>query len=115
MSGMRTYMNPETTLELIARLHSTRCLWDNKCKEFQRKDIKRQELQNLADHFNTTPNEIIRRIKSLKTQFKRQHNKIKKSMNNPRTNRPRRSTWFGYDNMTFLLENDEPYSSIQVL
>ncbi|VEN39363.1 unnamed protein product [Callosobruchus maculatus] len=113
MSGTRTPMANQTTLELIARLHSTRCLWDIKSKEYQNKDLKQQELEKLAYQFNTTPYEIARRIKSLKTQFRREHNKIKKMMNNPRSNTSKRSTWFGYDNLTFLLENDGANNSVQ--
>nr|CAI5863014.1 unnamed protein product [Callosobruchus analis] len=116
MSGARTPMNAQTTLELIARLHSARCLWDIKSKEFQRKDLKQQELENLAYQFNTTSDEIARRIKSLKTQFRREHNKIQKMMNNPRSNISKRSSWFGYENLTFLLENDGgANTSMQVL
>ncbi|CAH1958317.1 unnamed protein product [Acanthoscelides obtectus] len=106
MMLMRTYMDPQTTMQLIEGLHAARCLWDKNSDEYQDRYMKQQELEKLAFQFNATVEEITKRIKSLKTQFRREHKKMLSIMNDPKKSHLRRNTWFGYENLMFLLDGE---------
>jgi hypothetical protein len=104
-----TAWNQEATMKLIEELHSRPVLWDVTAAEYKNRNKKRDALQELAECFKLSLNEIEKKVKNLKTQFRREHKALcakKKSGSSPK-----KPTWFGYESMLFLLSTTESRGS----
>ena len=89
-------------IELINAMKNCPAMWDINSDDYKDKVFKNEELRRLAREFNSTEFEINRKIKSLKTQFTREHKKIM-VMQVLGKSIPR-SKWFGYEHLKFLLQ-----------
>ena len=89
-------------IELINAMKNCPVMWDINSDDYKDKVFKNEELRRLAREFNSTEFEINRKIKSLKTQFTREHKKIM-VMQVLGKSIPR-SKWFGYEHLKFLLQ-----------
>lgn len=98
----------EKTLSLIRTLYSTPSLWDVTCPQYKDRTKKKDDLQTLADEYRVTDLEMEKKIHSLKSQFRREHNKLMSSQKSGCS--PKACLWFGYAPLLFLL-NDQTKGS----
>lgn len=95
----------EKIIELIKMLHSAPTLWDATNKDYSNKTKKFDELTRLATHFKTNVDEISTKIRSIKTQYRREQRKTERKRSGARTTSPDKQ-WFGYSLCSFLKENN---------
>lgn len=91
-----------TTLALIEDLHGTPCLWDVQCAEYKNKTAKSDALEVLARKYQVTAVEMEKKIQALKNQFRREHKKLVSTHSSGSS--PKKSIWFGYEHLLFLLQ-----------
>lgn len=85
--------------ELIRSYQSKPLLWDITIKDYKSRPKKRDTLEELALKFDTTPEEITRKIHNLRNQF---NNELKKIAKGQGTNEPYVSRWPQFMSLTFL-------------
>lgn len=67
-SPKMTYWNQEKTIRLIEEFHARPALWDVTCSEYKNRNKKRDALQELANHFQTSIEELEKKLKNLKVE-----------------------------------------------
>lgn len=88
-------------VQLIEKYEQHRELWDTKCKEYRDKFKKNAILQSLATEFNTTDNEITRKLHNLKTQFGQELKKEQQRKSGQGSNEIYTSRWEFYQMLKF--------------
>ncbi|KAK7014793.1 hypothetical protein SK128_028172, partial [Halocaridina rubra] len=101
----------ETTIEFIEEYRKFAVLWDTRLTDYKTNHAKLDALQGLAEKFNCDVPMVKKKIKNLWTAFCCEHKcQAKKTGSSP----IKRSIWFVYDLLIFLLDVDNPrpgYSS----
>ncbi|XP_017141512.1 uncharacterized protein LOC108155306 [Drosophila miranda] len=92
----------EKTLQLIVEYRCRRGLWDMTCDEYRKKDVKQRLLNEVGQALggNIPTNELEKKFHTLRTQYHREINRMKRK-------EPYNSKWFGFKNLAFL---SSPYA-----
>ncbi|XP_022217527.2 uncharacterized protein LOC111070849 [Drosophila obscura] len=92
----------EKTLQLIVEYRCRRGLWDMTCEEYRKKDVKQRLLSEVGQALggNIPTNELEKKFHTLRTQYHREINRMKRK-------EPYNSKWFGFKNLAFL---SSPYA-----
>lgn len=97
----------EKVLKLIEDYHASYCLWDVTSPDYKNRVKRKVALESLAAKHNVTVAEIEKKIHNLKTSFNRERKK-----NTPTSGTsPKKSTWFAYEYLQFLLPANESKGS----
>ncbi|RXG55476.1 hypothetical protein Avbf_11400 [Armadillidium vulgare] len=96
----------EIVEKLIELVHNAPSLWDSTCPEYRDRYKKDAELSRIATYFNLSEDVVSRKIKSLKTQFRRENRKMKEMSKTGSSAISPDKLWFGYSLMSFLLKNN---------
>ncbi|XP_066978153.1 uncharacterized protein [Macrobrachium rosenbergii] len=102
----------EKTVEFIEEYRKLAVLWDIRLTEYKNNHGKLDALRGLAEKFSCDVAQVKKKIKNLRTAFRREHKSLtqKKSGSSP----IKGSKWFAYDLLIFILDVDNPrpgYSS----
>ena len=97
----------DKVLSFIEDYHAFSCLWDVTSAEYKNRDKKKLALQSLATKHEATVADIEKKIHNLKTSFNRERKKIKQCSGAS----PKKSTWFAYEYLLFLLPFNESRGS----
>ncbi|BFF92253.1 uncharacterized protein DMAD_10348 [Drosophila madeirensis] len=92
----------EKTLQLIVEYRCRRGLWDMTCDEYRKKEVKQKLLNEVGQALggNIPTNELEKKFHTLRTQYHREINRMKRK-------EPYNSKWFGFKNLAFL---SSPYA-----
>ncbi|GBM80624.1 hypothetical protein AVEN_140550-1, partial [Araneus ventricosus] len=91
--------------QLIELLRNAPALWDNKSREFHDREKKTEEMQNIATVLTVSEEEVAKKIKSIKTQYRREYTKQLQHERNGLSSTAREKEWFGYKPLSFLRKN----------
>ena len=104
----------EKTVEFIKEYRKLVVLWDIRLEEYKNNHGKLGAQRKLAKRFDCDVAMVKKKIKNLRTAFRREHRGVtkKKSESSP----IKRSKWFAYDLLMFLVDVDSsrPGCSSQV-
>lgn len=92
-----------TTLHLIEDLRCNPCLWDSTSSEYRDRKKKSFVLESLAIKYQTIPSDVEKKIHGLRTQFRREQKKLE-GFKKENPSRERKSTWFGFEPMQFIVQ-----------
>ncbi|XP_055844842.1 uncharacterized protein LOC129911160 [Episyrphus balteatus] len=95
--------NTENTLNLIADLEKNPCLWDISSPLYKLRDKKYEAYEELGEKYCVTPSEVEKKVQSLKSQFRREHKKVKDTEKKAKV----KCNWFGYAPLMFLRDGVE--------
>ncbi|KAK3860557.1 hypothetical protein Pcinc_033398 [Petrolisthes cinctipes] len=92
----------EKTADFIESYRNSQVLWDIRLKDYKNNLVKLDALRLLAEQYQCDVATVKRKIKNLRTAFRREHNirTRKKSGSSP----IKKSKWFGYDLLLFLVD-----------
>lgn len=95
-------LSNEKILSFIEDYRKCELLWDIRRADYKDNKKKNQQIQELANKYESTVELIKRKIKNLRCAFHREHKAliIKNSGLNPK----KKAKWFAYEALTFLLE-----------
>nr|CAD7256674.1 unnamed protein product [Timema shepardi] len=94
----RFWLRPlDDIVQRLASANNSSALWQVNSKEYRERNTKGGAVRAIAQHLNCKEEEIVKRLKSLKTQFRKEQNK--------------RNKWSWYNYLTFLYENNESLGS----
>ncbi|XP_066959216.1 uncharacterized protein [Macrobrachium rosenbergii] len=96
----------EETQEFIEEYRKLAVLWDIRLQQYKNNQAKLDALRGLAEKFNCDMAMVKNKIKNLRTAFHHEHRRLTqtKSGSSP----IKRSKWFAYDLLLFLLDVDSP-------
>lgn len=97
----------ENVLKLIEDYHNEKCLWDVTSPDYKNRAKRRAAMELLAANHQVSVEEIEKKIHNLKTSFNRERKKITPSSGSS----PKKSSWFAYDYLLFLLPANESKGS----
>ena len=97
-------------LQLAELMHAAPCLWDMGIKEYRDRTKKADAIEFIAAQLNAEQDEIIKKIKSLKTQFRREQNKKTIGKSGAAEDFSDKE-WFAYNHLTFLAQNNDSMGS----
>ncbi|CAB3234550.1 unnamed protein product [Arctia plantaginis] len=96
-SNSKPYWNSDNTMKLIETMEKEcKELWDPKNPLNKDRNARHSKFEYLADMFETTPEEISRKVHNLRTQFNNELRKIKRRQ-------VVRSGWEYFDALSFLM------------
>lgn len=96
-SNSKPYWNSENTMKLIETMEKEcKELWDPKNPLNKDRNARHAKFEYLADVFETSPEEISRKVHNLRTQFNNELRKIKRRQ-------VVRSGWEYFDALSFLM------------
>lgn len=99
----------ENTLLLIEDFHTSYCLWGFTSADYKNRTKKRMTVEGITKKYGTSTSDVEKKIHNLKTQFYREHRKIKEIQKSGSS--PFKSGWFAYDHLLSLLRGIEPRGS----
>lgn len=94
------------SLKLIEEVHCRRELWDVLSMDYRNRNKKADALRDIGEILSVSPEEIEKKLKNLKCQFRREYKdwcSKKKSGASP----VQKPSWFAFDAMLFLLSSQE--------
>ncbi|KAK7073866.1 hypothetical protein SK128_009897, partial [Halocaridina rubra] len=96
----------EKTVEFIEEYRKLAVLWDIRLTDYKNINAKLDALLGLAEKFNCDVPVVKKKIKNLRTAFRREHKSVtqRKCCSSPM----KRSKWFAYDLLIFLLDVNNP-------
>lgn len=99
-------MSTEQTLDFIDEYRSYSVLWNTADDNYSNKRKRNEAYTVLATNFDMTVNGVKNKIKSLRSYFSKEHQKItaKKSGSGAA------SSWFAYGAMSFILNSATHYT-----
>ena len=105
----------EQLLEFIECYRSETCLWKTKSKDYHNRDKKNAAYKRLVDKYRTIDrsadkNVVIKKINNLRTTYKRELNKMKKSGESGSGEIYTPRLWY-FDSLRFLYEHEIPTPS----
>jgi hypothetical protein len=92
----------ETTLQLIEDFQAMSCLWDVASMDYKNRNKRRDAMHELAIKYGVSDPEMEKKIHNLKSQFRREHKKLKESKKSGSSSS--KCNWFGYQPLLFLLQ-----------
>ncbi|XP_076756616.1 uncharacterized protein LOC143426831 [Xylocopa sonorina] len=94
-------------LLFIEDLQKNECLWNRKDEHYSNHSKKIESLEYLSKKYELNINEVEKKIRNLKCQFRREYKKLSNS------NRcgSSKASWFGYEPLLFLLPEVESSGS----
>ncbi|KAK7079453.1 hypothetical protein SK128_023808, partial [Halocaridina rubra] len=96
----------EKTVKFIEAYRKLAVLWDIRLTANKNNHAKLDALLGLAEKFNCDVPMVKKKIKNLRTVFRREHkNLIQRKCG---SSSMKRSKWFAYDLLIFLLDVDNP-------
>lgn len=93
-------MSSEQTLDFIEEYRSHTVLWNSADEDYTNKIKRRKAYNVLATNFGMTVNGVKNKIKSLRSYFSKEHQKITAKKSGSGTE----SSWFAYRSMSFILD-----------
>lgn len=93
----------EKIIKFIEEFRKSFSLWDTRLSEYKNNKAKLGELQKLATKFDCDVATIKKKIKNLRSAFRREQKQLSGSSK-------KRSTWFAYDLLLFILDVENPRS-----
>ncbi|XP_050294292.1 uncharacterized protein LOC126734639 [Anthonomus grandis grandis] len=102
MVDRRVWSRDDTNL-LIENVELYPELWNVHCKDFKNRVKKQGAFQKLAELFETSENEIQRKLHNLKTQLNQEWKKIQKKKSGQGANEVYKSPWEFFDSLKFML------------
>ncbi|XP_047499741.1 uncharacterized protein LOC125046132 isoform X4 [Penaeus chinensis] len=112
LKGNTMNWSQEKNIEFIEEYRKLSVLWDVRLQEYKNNQAKLDALRGLAEKYNCDVEMLKKKIKNLRTAFRREHKRLtqKKSGSSP----IKTGKWFAYELLLFLLDVDTPrpgYSS----
>ncbi|XP_041968710.1 uncharacterized protein LOC121725712 [Aricia agestis] len=89
-------------IDLIRKFRDNTILWDTKCPMFYKQHIKKKVWDNIGRVLNTTGAECKHKMSILLSSFRREKSKLRNSL--ARNGSPFQSTWFAFNELSFLLQ-----------
>lgn len=97
----------DKVLKFIEDYQACSCLWDVNCPDYKNRVKRKSAIESLAAKYEVSVADIEKKIHNLKTSFSRERKK-----SNPASgSAPRKSSWFAYDYLLFLLPANESKGS----
>ncbi|XP_053979989.1 uncharacterized protein LOC128877055 [Hylaeus volcanicus] len=93
----------ENTFELIHLYEKHALLWDRTCKDYKKREKKVNVILNIAEKFDTTKEEINRKLHNLRNQLSQELNKIKKKKDGDDSDETYTSNWPYFSALKFLI------------
>lgn len=101
-------MNNEETLQFIEDYRSHECLWNVRSKSYTNKTKRNDACSELAKKYNTTEKGVRNKIKSLRSYFSKEHQKLSAKKSGAGTDSNYETTWFAYSSLMFILDSVTP-------
>ncbi|XP_043262214.1 uncharacterized protein LOC122403010 isoform X1 [Colletes gigas] len=106
----------EKTFQLIHLYEKNALLWDKNCKEGCRKREKKIKIiSDIANRFNTTMEEISRKLHNLRNQVSQELNRMKKKNSESGTDEIHTSNWPYFSSLKFLVPGLTKRSPIEYM
>ena len=93
----------DKVLKFIEDYHGFTCLWDVTCSDYKNRVKRKAALESLATVHEVPVGDIEKKIHNLKSSFYQERKKVKQSSGQS----PKKSTWFAYEYLLFLLPFNE--------
>ena len=97
----------EKTLDFIEEYRKYTVLWRSVDKNYKNREERRSALQELGEKYSLDSKSILKKIKSLRSYFSREHSKVLKKKSGSSADEIYRSSWFAYKHMLFILQGGE--------
>jgi hypothetical protein len=101
-------MNNEETLEFIEDYRAHVCLWDIRSKCYTSKTKRNDAYSSLAKKYNMTEKGVRNKIKSLRSYFSKEHQKVISKKSGAGTDSSYDTPWFAYSSLMFILDSVSP-------
>lgn len=113
MSSLQTTQNInnkniQETLNFIEEYRSFSVLWDVTDKNYINKQLRKDAIENLAQNYNLTADGVIKKIKSLRSYFSKEHQKSIKKKSGSAADFVYVSGWFAYKSLLFIKDAITP-------
>uniref|UniRef100_A0A4P6DGB3 Putative alcohol dehydrogenase transcription factor myb/sant-like protein rhodnius neglectus n=2 Tax=Rhodnius TaxID=13248 RepID=A0A4P6DGB3_RHOPR len=92
----------EEVFSLIEHWQASPGLWNVRYKSYKNRIKKQRAIKRIAIKFNTTENEISRKLHNLRTQFNQEIRRINSKKSGDEADDTAQSTWQFFDAMKFL-------------
>jgi hypothetical protein len=83
-------------------------LWHSTDKDYKNKQKRTDALQKLAQKFSSDSKSILKKIKSLRSYFHKEHSNVINKKSGSGADGVFSSSWFAYKQLLFILESDFP-------
>ena len=97
----------DKVLKFIEDYQASSCLWDVTSPNHKNRVKRKSAIDSLAAKYEVTVADIEKKIHNLKTSFNRE----RKKNNQASGSSPKKSSWFAYDYLLFLLPANESKGS----
>lgn len=101
-------MNNEQTLEFIEDYRSYDCLWDINSRSYTNKNKRNDAYQDLAKKYGITEKGVRNKIKSLRSYFSKEHQKVTEKKSGAASECKYDPTWFAYNQLMFIADSVTP-------
>jgi hypothetical protein len=101
------------TLAFIEDYRSSTALWDVNHKDYTNKIKRNNALNALAIHYEMSVKEVKNKIKSLRSYFLKEHQKVTEKNSGAGVDDMYDSPWFAYKSLTFILDSVTPRETKQ--
>lgn len=113
MSEKKKVWTTEEIGILIEAYREHRNLWDPKNLDYKNRIKKMDSYKEIAGLFDTSSEEVERKVKNIISQYQRERRNYKK-MKKSGAGQHFKAKWFGYNAMSFLHDKNKPRKGIQV-
>lgn len=97
-------MENEDTVEFIEEYRVYKCLWSIHSKYYTNKIKRQHAYSDLAKKHNLTEKRVRNKIKSLRSYFSKEHQKVKIKKSGDSIESSYDSTWFAYRPLLFIAD-----------
>lgn len=89
-------MENELTVEFIEDYRAYECLWNIHSKYYTNKNKRKDAYADLSKKYNLTEKGVRNKIKSLRSYFSKEHQKVTNKSSGAGTENNYESTWFAW-------------------
>lgn len=101
-------MDNEQTLQFIEDYRYHECLWDITSKSYTKKNQRNDAYADLAKKYSITEKAVRNKIKSLRSYFSKEHQKLTEKKSGAGTDSNYEGTWFAYSALLFIADSVTP-------
>nr|CAH7738427.1 unnamed protein product [Callosobruchus chinensis] len=101
-------MNNEQILEFIEDYRSYQCLWDIHSKFYANINKRNDAYRELSEKYNINEKAVKNKIKSLRSYFSKEHQKVTEMKSGSGSDSKYDSTWFAYRQLLFIADSVTP-------
>nr|CAH7742410.1 unnamed protein product [Callosobruchus chinensis] len=101
-------MDNEQILEFIEDYRSYQCLWDIHSKFYTNKNKRNDAYRELSEKYNINEKAVKNKIKSLRSYFSKEHQKVTEMKSGSGSDSKYDSTWFAYRQLLFIADSVTP-------